>query len=238
MKDTHTLIVAIDGYSSTGKSTLAKDIARHYTIKYIDSGAMYRAVTLFALRNKLYDPDSGELDEKGLKQALETMRIDFMIDPHGHQQYLLLEGENVEQEIRQMEVSRSVSMISRYGFVRRKLVDKQRAFALHESLVMDGRDIGTVVFPQADVKIFMTASARVRARRRYDELVEKGYEVDFEEVKKNVEQRDRIDETRDESPLRQADDALVIDNSHLTRQEQLQRAKEIIEEKTGGRDYL
>jgi len=233
MKNSKTVIVAVDGYSSTGKSTLAKDIARHYAIKYIDSGAMYRAVTLYALRQKLYDPAMGKLDEQGLKNALEHLRIDFMVDTQNHQQYLLLEGENVEHEIRQMEVSQSVSIISRYGFVRRKMVDKQRAFARHDSLVMDGRDIGTVVFPGADVKIFMTASPEVRARRRYDELTEKGYQVSLQEVQKNVEERDHIDETREESPLRKADDAIVIDNSHLTRQEQLQKAVQIIGEKTG-----
>jgi len=227
------LIIAVDGYSSTGKSTLARDIARHYAIKYIDSGAMYRAVTLYALRRKLYDPASGQLNEDGLKDAMEHITIDFMIDTTNHGQYLLLNGENVEQEIRQMEVSQSVSMISRFGFVRRKLVDKQRAFARENSLVMDGRDIGTVVFPGADVKIFMTASTDVRAKRRYDELVGKGYRVSLEEVRKNVEERDHIDETREESPLRKADDAIVIDNSQLTRQQQLQRAVQIIKEKTG-----
>lgn len=233
MIERNTLIVAVDGYSSTGKSTLARDIARHYAIKYIDSGAMYRAVTLYALRQKLYDPVSGQLDEERLMEALEKIDIDFLVDPESHQQYVLLDGENVEQEIRQMEVSQSVSMISRYGFIRRKLVDKQRGFARRDSLVMDGRDIGTVVFPAADVKIFMTASAEVRARRRYEELIGKGYQVSLEEVGKNVEERDHIDETREESPLRKADDAIVIDNSHLSRQEQLQKAIQIIEEKTG-----
>ena len=227
------MIVAVDGYSSTGKSTLAKDLARHFGIKYIDSGAMYRAVTLYALRHKLYDPAGGHLDEKGLRDALEQIDIDFLVDTTNQQQYLLLNGEHVEQEIRQMEVSQSVSMISRYGFVRRRLVDKQRAFGHHDSLVMDGRDIGTVVFPGADVKIFMTASVEVRARRRYEELVAKGYRVSLEEVRKNVEERDHMDETRQESPLRKAGDAIVIDNSHLTRQEQLQKALQIIEEKTG-----
>ncbi len=227
------MIVAVDGYSSTGKSTLARDIARHYGIKYIDSGAMYRAVTLYALRHGLYDPETERLDEGGLKQALEKMDIDFFVDQSSRDQSLVLNGENVEREIRQMEVSRSVSMISRYGFVRTKLVEKQRAFALSNSLVMDGRDIGTVVFPDADVKIFMTASVEVRARRRYDELLEKGYAISFEEVKSNVEERDHIDETRKESPLRKADDAVVIDNSHLSREEQLERTLATIENKWG-----
>lgn len=227
------MIVAVDGYSSTGKSTLARDIARHYGIKYIDSGAMYRAVTLYALRHGLYDPETERLDETGLKEALEKMDIDFYVDGRSKEQALLLNGENVENEIRQMEVSRSVSMISRYAFVRRKLVEKQRAFALSSSLVMDGRDIGTVVFPEADVKIFMTASVEVRARRRYDELLEKGYAISFEEVKSNVEERDHIDETREESPLRKADDALVMDNSYLSREEQLERTLAIIGDKWG-----
>ncbi|MBS3806546.1 MAG: (d)CMP kinase [Bacteroidales bacterium] len=233
MMERNTMIVAVDGYSSTGKSTLARDIARHYAIKYIDSGAMYRAVTLFALRRKLYDPVRDQLNEERLREALEQIDIDFLVDPQNHQQYVLLDGENVEQEIRQMEVSQSVSMISRYGFIRRKLVDKQRAFARRDSLVMDGRDIGTVVFPGADVKIFMTASAEIRTRRRYDELLGKGYHVSLEEVRRNVEERDHVDETREESPLRKAGDAIVIDNSHLTRHQQLQKAVQIIEEKTG-----
>jgi cytidylate kinase len=227
------MIVAVDGYSSTGKSTLAKDIARHYSIKYIDSGAMYRAVTLLAIRQGLYDPAQKQLDEQGLKKALDMLHLDFLVDADGGTQYILMNGENIEDEIRRMEVSQSVSIISRYRFVRDKMVEKQRAFAQTDSLVMDGRDIGTVVFPQADVKIFMTASLEVRARRRYDELIAKGVAVDFEEVEKNVQERDHIDATREESPLRQAEDAVVIDNSQLTREEQLDHALKIIHGRMG-----
>ena len=222
------MIIAVDGYSSTGKSTLAKDIARHYGIKYIDSGAMYRAVTLLALRQGHYNPAHKQLDEPGLRKALDLMHLDFSVDAAGGTQYILMNGENVEDEIRRMEVSQSVSIISRYRFVRDKMVEKQRAFGQTDSLVMDGRDIGTVVFPQANVKIFMTASLEVRARRRYDELIDKGVEVNFEEVKKNVQERDHIDANRKESPLRQAEDAVVIDNSQLTREAQLEHALDII----------
>jgi cytidylate kinase len=227
------MIIAVDGYSSTGKSTLAKDIARHYSIKYIDSGAMYRAVTLLAIRQGYFDPAHKWLDEQGLKDALDTIHLDFSVDAAGGTQYLMMNGENVEDEIRRMEVSQSVSIISRYRFVRDKMVEKQRAFARTDSLVMDGRDIGTVVFPQADVKIFMTASLEVRARRRYDELIARGVEVNFEEVKKNVQERDHIDATREESPLRQAGDAVVIDNSQHTRDEQLKQALDIIRSQVG-----
>lgn len=226
------MIIAVDGYSSTGKSTLAKDIARCYSIKYIDSGAMYRAVTLLAIREGYYDPATRQLDEPGLRKALDSIHLDFSVDVAGGTQYLVMNGENVEDEIRRMEVSQSVSLISRYRLVRDQLVEKQRAFGQTGSLVMDGRDIGTVVFPRADVKIFMTASPEVRARRRYAELIAKGVEVDFVEVKKNVQERDYIDENREESPLRQANDAVVIDNSSLTREEQLERALEIIRQRT------
>jgi len=225
------MIIAVDGYSSTGKSTLAKDIARHYSIKYIDSGAMYRAVTLLAIRQGHYDAAKKQLDEQGLRKALDSIHLDFSVDAAGGTQYLVMNGENVEDEIRRMEVSQSVSIISRYRFVRDQLVEKQRAFGQTDSLVMDGRDIGTVVFPRADVKIFMTASPEVRARRRHDELTAKGVEVDFEQVKKNVLERDYIDQNREESPLRQAKDAVIIDNSYLTREEQLDRALEIIRQR-------
>jgi len=225
------IIIAVDGYSSTGKSTLARDIARHFRIKYIDSGAMYRAVTLFALRAGLYDPASQRLDEDQMQKALENLHVDFFLDESTAEQYIMMNGENVEEEIRRMEVSQNVSMISRYGFIRKQMVEKQRAFARDDSLVMDGRDIGTVVFPRAQVKIFMTASLDVRAQRRYQELRDKGLEVDYEEVNRNVKERDRIDENRTESPLRKAPDAAVIDNSHISRQKQLQLALRIIRER-------
>ena len=230
------IIIAVDGYSSTGKSTLAKDIARHLRIKYIDSGAMYRAVTLFALRKGLFNPENHVLNEQALRKAMESLNLDFRIDRDTAEQYLVMNGENVEEEIRRMEVSQSVSFISKYGFVREKLVEKQRAFADNNSLVMDGRDIGTVVFPQADVKIFMTASTEMRARRRYDELLSKAVEVDFDAVRKNVEERDHIDENRKESPLRKAPDAFVIDNSHMSREEQFIKAMQIIQQKMEGQN--
>jgi len=227
------LIIAVDGYSSTGKSTLARDMARHFRIKYIDSGAMYRAVTLYSLRNGLYDPRKEIVDEDRLKEALPFIDIDFHVDDKSGEQSTMLNGEDVEQLIRTMEVNKAVSQISQVKFVREKMVEKQRAFAEEGGLVMDGRDIGTVVFPDADVKIFLTASSGVKAQRRFDELKQKGYEVNWDEVFQNVRERDYMDENRDESPLRKARDALLLDNSHLTREEQLAKALEIVRSKTG-----
>ncbi|MFP4621045.1 MAG: (d)CMP kinase [Bacteroidales bacterium] len=231
MRKQKKLIIAVDGYSSTGKSTLARDLAHYFKIKYIDSGAMYRAVTLYSLRKGIYLPDDDKLDEYRLKQEMPSIHIDFSVDEHSGMQTTLLNGENVEQMIRTLEVSESVSRISQVKFVREKLVGKQRAFAEEGGLVMDGRDIGTVVFPNADVKIFLTASPDVRAKRRFDELKQKGYDISFEEVMENVRQRDHMDENRQESPLRKASDAILLDNSVLTRQEQLEKAVEIIKKK-------
>ena len=227
------LIIAVDGYSSTGKSTLARDLARYFRIRYIDSGAMYRAVTLYALRKGIYDARSDKLDEERLKKVMPSLEIDFLVDETTGQQSTLLNGENVEQDIRTMEVSESVSQISKIKFVREKLVEKQRAFGNKGGVVMDGRDIGTVVFPGADVKIFLTASAEVRAKRRYEELKEKGYEVTWQEVLNNVRQRDDMDEQREESPLKKALDAVMLDNSNLSREEQLSEALRIVRETTG-----
>ncbi len=238
MNQNKRMIVAVDGYSSTGKSTLARDIARYFRIKYIDSGAMYRAITLYALREGLYDRANATINEKALRKALEHLTLDFELDTDSGQQAILLNGEDVEREIRQMEVSQWVSSVSQYRFIREKLVEKQRAFARTDSLVMDGRDIGTVVFPQADVKIFMTASLEVRTQRRFKELQEKGQHVSLEEVRHNVAERDRIDQNRSESPLRKAPDAEVIDNSHLSRQEQLQQAIDMIVKKMGDHPLL
>jgi cytidylate kinase len=227
------IIIAVDGASSTGKSTLAKDIARRLRIKYIDSGAMYRAVTLYALRKKIYNPETGKVKEQQLKKVLPELTIDFYMDPLKGEQSTLLNGEVVEDEIREMEVNESVSQISQLNFVREKLVEKQRAFGLEGGVVMDGRDIGTVVFPHANVKLYLTASAEVKAKRRFEELRQKGYKVSLEEVKENVTKRDQMDETREESPLRKAPDAVVIDNSNLDRKQQLEEAMKIIREKTG-----
>lgn len=223
------LIVAVDGFSSTGKSTIARDIAAHYGIRYIDSGAMYRAVTLFAIKNELIDPHTFQIDEHKLRACLPDINIDFSVERETNQQRILLNGEPVDQDIRGMQVSSLVSYISKLGFVRQAMVEKQRMFAKEGGLAMDGRDIGTVVFPDADVKIFVTADSQIRAQRRYEELKEKGIEADFDEVLRNIKERDRIDQGRAESPLRKAENAFEIDNSFLTRAEQLQQALEIIE---------
>jgi cytidylate kinase len=225
------MIISVDGYSSTGKSTLAKDIARHYKIKYIDSGAMYRAVTYIALNNKWFNPETKKLNVPELLDLLDNTSVDFKVTEEG--QYLTLNGNIIEEEIRTMKVSESVSYISKYASIRSKLVEKQRKFAESSSLVMDGRDIGTIVFPNADVKFFVDAKPEVRAKRRYDELINKGYPITFEEVKKNLLDRDHLDENRKVSPLKKAPDAILIDNTDLSRDEQLVKAIEIINKKAG-----
>ncbi len=207
------ITVAIDGYSSTGKSTMAKWLAAEVGYRYIDSGAMYRAVTLYAMRNRLID-NNRNVDQVRLTEALTSIRIDFCRD--GNKQKTLLNGENVENEIRMMDVSSNVSVIAAIPEVRHRLVALQRELGKDGGIVMDGRDIGTTVFPDAQLKVFVTSSAEVRAERRYKELLEKGEKVAYEDVLANVVERDHIDETRDESPLRKADDALLIDNSHLS----------------------
>ncbi|MBP5366071.1 MAG: (d)CMP kinase [Bacteroidales bacterium] len=212
------IVIAIDGHSSCGKSTVAKDLAKALSIAYIDTGAMYRAVTLFALRKGLIS--DGKVDEKTLIENLPQLEITFDFNAQLKRNETFLNGENVESEIRNLAVSNSVSIISAIGAVRRQLVEWQRLMGDKISVVMDGRDIGTVVFPNADLKIFMTASDEVRAQRRFDELTAKGQKVDFEEILNNVRERDRIDSTRAESPLRKADDALLLDNSQMTMQEQ------------------
>lgn len=212
------IVIAIDGHSSCGKSTVAKDLARALSIAYIDTGAMYRSVTLFALRNNLIDNDS--LNVEALINALENVRITFNFNQETGRNETILNGENVEQQIRSLEVSKFVSRVSAVPQVRRKLVDLQRSMAAEQSVVMDGRDIGTVVFPDADLKIFMTASDEIRARRRYDELSAKGQQVEYQDILRNVRERDIADSTRAESPLRQADDALLLDNSNMTMDEQ------------------
>lgn len=212
------IIVAIDGYSSTGKSTMAKWLASEVGYRYIDSGAMYRAVTLYALRGEIIAKDNA-LDIERLINELPSINIDFRRDDNG-QQLTMLNGENVEHEIRMMEVSSHVSVIAAVPEVRHRLVAMQRALGDDGGIVMDGRDIGTTVFPAARLKIFVTSSPEVRADRRYKELVEKGEKVTYEDVLANVVERDRIDETREESPLRRADDALLIDNSFMSRDEQ------------------
>jgi cytidylate kinase len=197
---------------------MAKDLAREIGYIYIDSGAMYRAVTLYSLRHGFFTPQG--IDEEALRQALPNVHISFQLNPETGRPMTYLNGENVENEIRTMEVSGHVSPIAALGFVREALVSQQQAMGREKGIVMDGRDIGTVVFPDAELKVFVTASPQIRAQRRYDELKAKGQEASFEEILHNVEERDRIDRSRAVSPLRQAEDALLLDNSHLTIAEQ------------------
>lgn len=214
------IIIAIDGHSSCGKSTVAKSIAKKLGFVYIDTGAMYRAVTLYCLQNGIIA--NGVVDEKLLENKLPEIKIDFKLNPTTALPEVMLCGKVVESEIRGMEVSKMVSPVSKIKSVREQLVPMQRAISAGHSVVMDGRDIGTVVFPNADLKIFMTADPKIRAQRRYDELLGKGQTINFEEILKNVVDRDYQDENREESPLRRASDALLLDNSLMTRDEQLQ----------------
>ncbi len=227
------IVIAIDGHSSCGKSTLAKSLARELGYIYIDSGAMYRVVTLHALRNGWIT--DGQPDKKKITEGLRDIKITFEWDKTTEKNTTFLNGENVEDEIRQLEVSQNVSPVSTIAEVRTEMVKQQRENGKNKGIVMDGRDIGTVVFPDAELKIFMTASPEIRAQRRYLELKEKGEEVAFDEILNNVEERDSIDSTRETSPLKKAEDALVLDNSFLSREEQLQwsleKAKKIIEKK-------
>lgn len=213
------IVIAIDGFSSCGKSTMAKDLAREVGYIYVDTGAMYRAVTLFAMRNDVFDAE-GNIDETRLKALLPDVKLTFQLNNETKLPEVCLNGECVERDIRTLEVSQHVSPIAALPFVREKLVEQQQAMGKEKGIVMDGRDIGTVVFPDAELKIFVTASAEIRAQRRFKELEAKGMPADFDEILQNVEQRDYIDTHRETSPLRQADDALVLDNSHLTIAEQ------------------
>lgn len=222
------IIIAIDGHSSCGKSTMAKQLAKEIGYVYVDTGAMYRAVTLYAMRNGMY-PDAG-IQEEALKAAIDAGKIliTFKFNAETGRPDTYLNGEKVEDEIRQMEVSNRVSPIAALPFVRALLTEQQQAMGKEKGIVMDGRDIGTAVFPQAEMKVFVTASAKVRAERRYKELLEKAKTqeelaaLNFDEVLKNVEERDYIDSHREVSPLKQADDALLLDNSHMTIAEQKQ----------------
>ncbi|HAM10293.1 MAG: cytidylate kinase [Bacteroidetes bacterium GWE2_41_25] len=223
------LIIAIDGYSSCGKSTFARMIARELNYIFIDSGAMYRAVTLYCIRRKFI---SGQgLNTRGILEELKDINIDFIYNPDINTHETFMNSENVEAEIRNMEVTSYVSRISQIPEVRARMVELQRQIGAFKGIVMDGRDIGTVVFPDADLKIFMTAAADIRARRRYDELKAKGINIDFEEIKRGIIARDIADENRDISPLRRADDAIVLDNSRMTVDAQMQWVREIIEKK-------
>ncbi|GHT63268.1 cytidylate kinase [Bacteroidia bacterium] len=208
------ITIAIDGYSSCGKSTMAKDLAKIVKYNYIDSGAMYRAVTLYALRNNLFEGDYP--NEPALKECINRIHIDFRQNETTGKSDTYLNGENVEKEIRSMEVADKVSPVAAVGFVREALVKQQQEMGKGKGIVMDGRDIGTIVFPDAELKIFVTARPEVRAQRRLAELAVKGENVSFEEVLQNLAKRDFIDTTRKDGPLRQAGDAIVIDNSDLT----------------------
>lgn len=213
------IIVAIDGHSSCGKSTMAKDLAREVGYIYVDTGAMYRTVTLYALRHGMFQSD-GTVNEEALREAMPTVHVSFLLDPATQLPHACLNGEDVENDIRGMEVSSHVSPIAALPFVREAMTRQQQLMGQAKGIVMDGRDIGTVVFPQAELKVFVTASAEVRAQRRYDELTAKGKTVNYEEILQNVTERDYIDSHRSVAPLRQAPDALLLDNSHLTIAEQ------------------
>jgi len=221
------LIIAIDGHSSCGKSSFAKSIAKELEFVYIDSGAMYRAITLFAISNRLIN--NGIADTSAIEQHLLGITIDFQYNSATLGYETFLDGENVEKSIRTMEVSENVSEVSKIKAVRTWLVALQRKIGENKGIVMDGRDIGTVVFPNADIKIFMTASLEVRAERRFKELQERGIAVSLQDVKENLSQRDYIDQNRAESPLRKAYDAITLDNSNITPSQQMDWFKTIIE---------
>lgn len=215
------IIIAIDGHSSCGKSTMAKALAQRVGYIYVDTGAMYRAVTLFALQHGLFDKQGRPLEDK-LEALMPQVSVSFRLNPETNLPQTYLNGQCVESEIRGMEVSSHVSPIAALPFVRQAMTRQQQLMGRQKGIVMDGRDIGTVVFPEAELKIFVTASAQVRAQRRYDELKAKGQEASFDEILKNVKERDYIDSHREVAPLRQAPDALLLDNSNLTIEEQNQ----------------
>ena len=226
------IIVAIDGHSSCGKSTMAKSLAAQVGYIYVDTGAMYRAVTLFAMRQGLFDAQ-GQPDAARLEALVPEIKVSFHLDPTTNLPLVCLNGEVVEEEVRTLEVSSHVSAIAALPFVREALTRQQQRMGEEKGIVMDGRDIGTVVFPQAELKVFVTASAEVRAQRRFLELTAKGQTVAFEDILRNVQERDYIDSHREVAPLRQADDALVLDNSEMTREEQMQWLLDRFEERTG-----
>jgi cytidylate kinase len=215
------IVIAIDGFSSCGKSTMAKDLAREVGYIYVDTGAMYRSVTLYALRNQLFDAD-GNIMANALEAAMPHINIAFKLNEQTGRPDTYLNGQCVENEIRSLEVSSKVSIVAALPFVRKKLVEEQQKMGEEKGIVMDGRDIGTVVFPQAELKIFVTASAEVRAQRRFDELEAKGMPADYADILKNVQERDYIDSHRAVSPLTKAADAIELDNSHMTIAEQKQ----------------
>lgn len=215
------ITIAIDGYSSSGKSTMAKQLAKEIGYVYVDSGAMYRATTLFAIRHDMTDHTTKTVDAEALIKSLPEIHISFKLQPDGTQ-HTMLNGEDVEKEIRGMQVSGLVSPVAVIPEVRHYLVRLQQEYGKDKGIVMDGRDIGTTVFPDAEMKVFVNASPEVRARRRFDELKEKGTPADYTEVLANIKERDHIDSTRKESPLRKTEDAFVLDNDNLTREQQIE----------------
>ena len=223
------LIIAIDGFSSCGKSTFARMIAGRLGYIYIDSGAMYRAVTLYSIENNVIQ--SGKIDNFMLIDSLNNISIEFRLNQTDGSSEIILNGRNVENRIRMQDVSDSVSQVSRISEVREKMVNIQRKMGENRSIVMDGRDIGTVVFPRADLKIFMTADSHVRALRRYKEMIEKGLKANLEDIEKNINERDFLDSTRTDSPLKQADDSILLDNTNMTLDEQMEWFVRIIENK-------
>lgn len=224
------ITIAIDGHSSCGKSTMAKNLAKEIGYIYIDTGAMYRAVTLYALQNGIISENG--IDAEALKTKMDQIMITFVLDPASGYPQTFLNGVCVEKDIRTMEVSRQVSHIAAMGFVREAMVSLQRLMGESKGVILDGRDIGTVVFPNAELKVFVTASAEIRAKRRYDELTAKGEVCDFDDILKNVKERDHIDSTRSISPLRKAEDAIVLDNSHMSITEQQEWLLERVKERT------
>jgi len=222
------ILIAIDGHSSCGKSTMAKELAKTIHYKYIDSGAMYRAVTLFCLKKGFFNNDI--LNEGAIKQCINDIHISFELNEKTGNSDTYLNGENVEKQIRSMEVADKVSPVAAVGFIREAMVKQQQAMGENKGIVMDGRDIGTVVFPDAELKLFVTARPEVRAQRRLDELIAKGESVNFDEVLKNIEKRDFIDSTRKDGPLRKASDAVVLDNSDMTIAEQNAFLRRLVEE--------
>ena len=222
------IIVAIDGFSSCGKSTMAKQLAHEVGYIYVDTGAMYRAVSLYCMRNGWMDAES--MDVESIERNIGSIRLEFIKNQQGKAE-IYLNGENVEAEIRTLEVSNGASRVSTLGAVRRELVRQQQMMGVEKGIVMDGRDIGTVVFPQAELKVFLTASPEIRARRRMDELSAKGETVSYEEVLANVKERDDRDQNRKESPLKKADDAIVIDNSALSIVEQQEILRSLFDQK-------
>ena len=224
------ITIAIDGFSSCGKSTMAKDLAKQLGYIYVDTGAMYRAVTLFAMQHGLFNAD-GSVKTQDLQQQMSHINITFKLNKLTGRPDTYLNNELVESNIRTLEVSNHVSQIAAIPFVREAMVAQQQRLGKDKAVVMDGRDIGTVVFPEAELKVFVTASAEVRAQRRYDELKEKGMPADFNDILKNVEERDYIDSHREVSPLRKAPDAIELDNSHMTIAEQSDWLMKLVKER-------